>query len=62
MKTYRTHILIAALLSMLVSCTDVALGGKAAPDVKKDPSISSLPPKKPVHIKLQRNFKGEYGW
>ncbi|MBF0338558.1 MAG: hypothetical protein HQL05_12090 [Nitrospirae bacterium] len=62
LKAYRTHILIALLLPLLISCTDVALGGKAAPDVKKDPSISNLPPKKPVHIKLKRNFKGEYSW
>ncbi|MBF0609418.1 MAG: hypothetical protein SFH39_03340 [Candidatus Magnetobacterium sp. LHC-1] len=62
MKTYRTHILIALLLSLLISCTDVALGGKAAPEAKKDPTLSNLPPKKPVHIKLKRNFKGEYSW
>ncbi|MBF0538208.1 MAG: hypothetical protein HQL03_08150 [Nitrospirae bacterium] len=56
------HILGAVLLPLLLSCTDVALGGKPGPEVKKEPAISQLPPKKPIHIKLKRNFKGEYSW
>lgn len=49
-------------MPLMLSCTDIAQGGKITPEVKKEPGISNLPPKKPVHIKLKRNFKGEYSW
>ncbi|MBF0343689.1 MAG: hypothetical protein HQL06_05590 [Nitrospirae bacterium] len=63
MRRYLVHIWMAALMPLLLSCTDSALGSnKNAAEFKKEPALTQTVPKKPVHIKLKRNFKGEYSW
>ncbi|HXX58141.1 MAG TPA: hypothetical protein VEI96_09095 [Thermodesulfovibrionales bacterium] len=57
-----TAVSLSLCLSAVFSSPGILLAADNAVQVKKQPDIQQVKPRKPVKIKLHRTAKGEYSW
>ena len=61
MKEACILLIMAACTFVILSCSSYSAENKNI-EIKKQPEIQQIKPKKPVKIKLKRSAEGRYAW